>query len=355
MFVAKYNESEYYDGTIVAVCVTEASNIWSTIFFLMTISLFFLLPLLILIILYGIIAKNLISNDRKIRIRLSKPEVSLKARKQVVMMLGAVVLSFFICLFPFRVLTLWIIIETDETFQQMSVEKYYTILYYCRIMWYLNSAVNPILYNLMSTKFRNGFLKLCFFSNLQRNKHGLRTKTFNNAMTNSTYLASTMASTSLYLHKKSLNEHQKISGKMTLSLDDLRLLDCVDKQNKNCKFLKQCSTPILSSNSPSALMNLEIFDFSRHSKNLYKYKYKEHLDSKFDKNYRKHMSFDDNVLFSYNEKRKTFIRFTKTAAGKNIKTSCDNVLENSDNISLYQEIESKTWVPLLFRTEFPKD
>lgn len=29
-----------------------------------------------------------------------------------------------------------------------------------RVMVYLNSAVNPILYNLMSSKFRNGFLRL---------------------------------------------------------------------------------------------------------------------------------------------------------------------------------------------------
>lgn len=37
---------------------------------------------------------------------------------------------------------------------------YYSLLYFCRCMWYLNSAMNPILYNLMSSKFREGFVKL---------------------------------------------------------------------------------------------------------------------------------------------------------------------------------------------------
>lgn len=50
--------------------------------------------MIILIILYAIIAKNLIANDQKLKIRLSKPELSLKARKQVVLMLGELLLDF---------------------------------------------------------------------------------------------------------------------------------------------------------------------------------------------------------------------------------------------------------------------
>lgn len=350
LFVAKYKESEYYDGSLVAACLTEASNEWSTTFFLMIISLFFLIPLIILIILYAIIAKNLISNDLKHRIRLSKPEVSLKARKQVVMMLGAVVLSFFVCLLPFRVLTLWIIIESDETFQQMSIEKYYSILYFCRIMWYLNSAVNPILYNLMSTKFRNGFLKLCLFSNLQRNKiKKIRKNTQNTAITNSTYLASTVTSSTVYKHKQHLSIQRKISEKLTLSLDDLRLIDLVVRQENSYQFSRQSSTPILSSSK----LKLDFCEFSHQSKNPPKHKYVKHLDSKLNKNYRKQMSFDSNVLFNNNEKRKTFICFAKTTAGKNIKTNCNRVLD--DDLSLYPQETEPNIVPLLFYHGLSKD
>lgn len=41
-----------------------------------------------------------------------------------------------------------------------GIEMYYATLFFCRCMWYLNAAMNPILYNLMSSKFREGFVKL---------------------------------------------------------------------------------------------------------------------------------------------------------------------------------------------------
>ena len=71
-------------------------------------------------------------------------------------MLGAVVVSFFFCLLPFRLLTL-ISLQLSEI---LSAEMYFIFINLSRVMVYLNSAVNPILYNLMSSKFRNGFLRL---------------------------------------------------------------------------------------------------------------------------------------------------------------------------------------------------
>ncbi|EDV48273.2 growth hormone secretagogue receptor type 1 isoform X1 [Drosophila erecta] len=162
LWVAEYKLAEYIDGSSVAVCLTQAITDWTLAFFLMTISVFFVVPFVTLVVLYGIIARNLVSNRAAmLRARPTKPELSLKARKQVVLMLGAVVLSFFVCLLPFRVLTLWIILSTDQTLHDLGLVRYYSLLYFCRIMLYLNSAMNPILYNLMSTKFRRGFKRLC--------------------------------------------------------------------------------------------------------------------------------------------------------------------------------------------------
>lgn len=159
--MAEYKFADYIDGSIVAVCLTEAKNDWIVGFYLMIIMMFFILPLFILILLYGIIAKNLISKKGPMmRIRPTKPELSLKARKQVVLMLGAVVVAFFLCLLPFRLLTLYIILSEEQTLHNIGLGRYYSLLYFCRIMLYLNSAINPILYNLMSTKFRKGFYKL---------------------------------------------------------------------------------------------------------------------------------------------------------------------------------------------------
>lgn len=161
LWVAEYKFADYIDGSVVAVCLTEATDNWIIGFYMMIIFIFFMLPLFILIVLYGIIAKNLITNKGPMmRIRPIKPEFSLKARKQVVLMLGAVVVAFFLCLLPFRLLTLYIIWSEEQTLHDLGVEYYYSILYFCRIMLYLNSAINPILYNLMSTKFRKGFYKV---------------------------------------------------------------------------------------------------------------------------------------------------------------------------------------------------
>ncbi|XP_058467593.1 growth hormone secretagogue receptor type 1 isoform X2 [Malaya genurostris] len=214
LLFAEYSVEEYPDGSRAAVCLTKASNIWTVTFFLMTISLFFLLPLIILVVLYAIIAKNLIANNNsRMKIRLSKPELSYKARKQVVLMLGAVVLAFFTCLLPFRILTLWIIIVSEETFQKLAVEKYYNLLYFSRIMLYLNSAVNPILYNLMSSKFRKGFQRLCKCTHLWNRSGRVGGKARGRSATFTT------TTTSSYLTNSSI---RKSSEKYTVSLDDLR-------------------------------------------------------------------------------------------------------------------------------------
>lgn len=257
--MAKYSIIEDHEAT----CFTQASNNYSQFFFLMTIVLFFNVPLIVLVILYAIIAKNLILNDKVPKIRLSKPEYSLKARKQVVLMLGtifviyttsswtknyyniqnisgAVVFSFFVCLLPFRMFTLWIIIASDETFLKMEIDTYYSTLYFCRIMWYLNSAINPILYNLMSSKFRRGFLKICV---CKRTKEKMRIVTFNTITTNSSYMA---ASSSTNQHNQQIFKKEQYLL-LSISLDDLRIL----KRNKK-STLRQISIldqKLFSSNS----------------------------------------------------------------------------------------------------------
>ncbi|CAO1434753.1 unnamed protein product [Diamesa serratosioi] len=212
LIMAKYSIDDHE-----ATCFTQASSSYSQFFFLMTIVIFFNVPLIVLIILYAIIAKKLIMNDKIPKIRLSKPEYSLKARKQVVLMLGAVVLSFFFCLLPFRIFTLWIMIVSDETFFKMKIDTYYSTLYFCRIMCYLNSAINPILYNLMSSKFRRGFLKICVYNITKEKK---RIPTFNTITTNSSYIAA--SSSTNQQNQQILNTKQYLL--LSISLDDLRIL-----------------------------------------------------------------------------------------------------------------------------------
>ena len=84
----------------------------------------------------------------------------MRARRQVAVMLATVVCVFFICLFPLRVFLLFVLQANASTIQQLGMEPYYNLLYFSRIMFYVNSCINPILYNMTSTRFRNAFWKV---------------------------------------------------------------------------------------------------------------------------------------------------------------------------------------------------
>lgn len=429
---------------MVSTCFTPVTG-WSAVYFLMTISLFFLLPLIILIVLYATIARHLISSDNKWKIRLSKPELSLKPRKQVVLMLGeyfisflsffffcrvcstappkhfpdqnslkkppkashhklskqnqfktelkilgAVVLSFFVCLMPFRVLTLWIVITSEDSVAQINWEAYYNVLYFSRIMWYLNSAINPILYNLMSSKFRKGFLKLCscclLFKPIKTSlKVRERTATFNTTTTSS-YLTSTLNSTSDHQHQQILIEQRKLSGKMTLSLDDLRLIEVVVNQEKKRRLTRQHSSPLFSfpldkkaddptTMKPKKILHDKIHLYvnnnelvqnlkpkSKYSANRLLFKC-NHDNHSHVLNYHKQLSFDDNLLINNNQnysrnkiklqsKRYRSVRFASTittspqATKVTWQSECgEKILKNKRKSN--ESSEPNTLVPLL--------
>ena len=228
--IATYGFGDYIDGSRVAVCLTAVDTFWPSFFFVGSISVFFILPFLILVILYTVIARHLMNNPG-ITSHGNRSNV-LKYRKQVIFMLGAVVLSFFVCLLPFRALTLWIIIVPPETIISLGIDGYYSLLYFCRIMLYLNSAMNPILYNLMSSKFREGFLRLLGCKSTARKNliSGARKGTFH---TTSTNLSSSQSSQSGDKRKRCRNpvleDAEVHSGSVKLRPEDSVCEDEVEK------------------------------------------------------------------------------------------------------------------------------
>ncbi|KAI5714496.1 hypothetical protein M8J77_000691 [Diaphorina citri] len=115
--------------------------------------------------LYSRISKNLMKPAPGL---IQTSSASLRYRKQVILMLGTVVISFFLLLLPFRIITLIILIVPTELFWEWYTRNFHLylgIVYTSRILIYVNSAINPILYNLMSSKFRNGFYKLFLINN----------------------------------------------------------------------------------------------------------------------------------------------------------------------------------------------
>lgn len=145
--IANYRFAEYHDGSYVSlrtscfttflltisfyfifcflscafkvpVCLATVDTFWPSFFFIGSISVFFLLPLFILIVLYSVIAKHLMINPSLISAQGNRSNF-IKYRKQVILMLATVVISFFTCLLPFRAFTLWIILVPADTIMDM--------------------------------------------------------------------------------------------------------------------------------------------------------------------------------------------------------------------------------------------
>lgn len=142
----------------VPVCLTQADTVASVTFFLLLVLLFFVAPFVILVVLYSFIVSHLIRDSSG---NTTSDSYHSRARRQVVYMLLTIVISFFVCLSPYRLLIFYIVIAPAEEIAAIDYDMFFGLLNFCRIMFYLNSAGNPILYNLMSSKFRRGFLKLC--------------------------------------------------------------------------------------------------------------------------------------------------------------------------------------------------
>ncbi|CAK9829210.1 Growth hormone secretagogue receptor type 1 [Anthophora retusa] len=152
----KGSKSDQDARNVVPVCLTMADTSATVAFFLLLVLLFYLAPLVILLILYTFIIRQLMPDSSN-----TSDTYHARAKKHVITMLLSVVISFFICLSPYRILIFYIVIAPAEQIAAIDQDTFFALLNFSRIMFYLHSAMDPVLYNLMSSKFRRGFLALC--------------------------------------------------------------------------------------------------------------------------------------------------------------------------------------------------
>jgi len=108
------------------------------------------------------------------------------SRRQVVVMLVFVVACFFLLFLPYRVFTIWLIFTTEDQVQSLGMETYYCLAYCSRILIYLHSAINPIAYNLISTKFRRAFMSILLCRGPMTRRHFIVDKTLSDNVVSST-------------------------------------------------------------------------------------------------------------------------------------------------------------------------
>ncbi|XP_035409233.1 motilin receptor [Cygnus olor] len=128
------------------------SGLLATMFWVTT--TYFVLPVLCLNVLYGFIGRELWRSKG----RLQGPSAALRERghRQTVKILAVVILAFIICWLPFHIGRI-IFINTQDT-RMMLFSQYFNI--FALQLFYLSASINPILYNLISKKYRAAVYKL---------------------------------------------------------------------------------------------------------------------------------------------------------------------------------------------------
>ncbi|NXA74209.1 TRFR protein, partial [Thryothorus ludovicianus] len=167
-FLVDTTQVTFADGAQVICGYRVSRSLYMPIYFL-DFAVFYVIPLGLATILYGLIARILFvspvpgtpqhsilgSRHQGSSLRLScrGSRGALSSRKQVTKMLAVVVALFAVLWLPYRTL-----VVVNSFLDPPYLNTWF--LLFCRLCIYLNSAINPIIYNLMSQKFRAAFRKL---------------------------------------------------------------------------------------------------------------------------------------------------------------------------------------------------
>ncbi|XP_056598167.1 thyrotropin-releasing hormone receptor b [Triplophysa dalaica] len=172
-YLSDIQQVVYKDVTIVTCAYKVSRNLYLPIYFF-DFGIFFVLPLTLATVLYGLIARILFLNPlpsdlkedknghhnftraKKNNIKNSSrcSSTTAASRRQVTKMLAVVVILFAVLWMPYRTL-----VVVNSFLQEGYLDIWF--LLFCRTCVYLNSAINPLIYNAMSQKFRAAFRRLC--------------------------------------------------------------------------------------------------------------------------------------------------------------------------------------------------
>ncbi|KAL8621374.1 hypothetical protein ACOMHN_048174 [Nucella lapillus] len=161
--MTELHDTQFYDGSPCQVCGTSVQADWHYVYILGISLCFFALPLLLLLTLYFRIIRALRTSGCALRtgqVRDASVLSSHRSRKQVVKMLVGIVVLFFVSLLPVRCVILWQVFTPETTIRGLGPERYYNIMWISRLLIYINSAGNPVIYSLISSSFQQAFWRL---------------------------------------------------------------------------------------------------------------------------------------------------------------------------------------------------
>ena len=155
-FIAIYRDSRFFDGTPIKVCRMPINSTWKIAYILGIFVVFFIVILAILCVLIFRMCKKLLWHAQFLEDRAEQDsERTVTGRRRIVFMLIIVIVTFFLCLLPQRIVGLWIIFADHGALYDLGLEGYLNLITFPRVLMYISSATNPIIYNIMSAKFKS--------------------------------------------------------------------------------------------------------------------------------------------------------------------------------------------------------
>ncbi|KOX67973.1 Pyroglutamylated RFamide peptide receptor [Melipona quadrifasciata] len=119
----KESKNDQDARNFVPVCLTMADTSATVVFFLLLVILFYVAPLLILLVLYTFIVGQLMPDSGNV-----DDSYHARAKKHAITMLLSVVVSFFVCLSPYRILIFYIVVAPAEQITAIDRDTFFAYL-----------------------------------------------------------------------------------------------------------------------------------------------------------------------------------------------------------------------------------
>lgn len=164
LFGVEHRNGSLPEDTNECKCIEQAvrSGLLETMTWLST--LYFFLPVFCLVLLYGLICRKLWRAARKLEGH--QAAMREKYHQQTVKMLAVVVLAFVVCWLPLHVGRILFAQGSPVLYE---VSQYFNLV--SMLLFYLGASVNPILYNIMSQKYRRAMCKFLNHSRVWQSRH----------------------------------------------------------------------------------------------------------------------------------------------------------------------------------------
>ncbi|KAH8360389.1 neuropeptides capa receptor isoform X1 [Drosophila serrata] len=145
-----------------AFCSMSTQTVTMIPVFEVSFCIFFVIPMILIIILYGRMGAKIRSRtNQKLGVQHGtnnrETRNSQLRKKTVIRMLAAVVITFFVCWFPFHVQRLWFLYAQENDNYLDINEALFSIAGFA---YYVSCTINPIVYSVMSRRYRVAFREL---------------------------------------------------------------------------------------------------------------------------------------------------------------------------------------------------